>query len=109
MTYRIYDDGTNSGYVSTPGNSHVAVGVNVEVSAADFANVVVHGGAGAGAQTLWVKAYDGHDWGAWTTIDLTTTAASGSGGSGGSATNHAPVLTSAAHTVAAASTTALSN
>ncbi len=96
VSYRLYDDGGNSGYFSYTGNSHLAAGQTVEISAATLASVVVHGGSSAGSQTLWVRPYDGKDWGAWTTITLNTLAN----------TNHPPTLAAAASETLAANATA---
>jgi Ca2+-binding RTX toxin-like protein len=73
--YHFWDGGTdpNSGYFSDSASAHEASGVNITVAAANLGSVMVHGGAVAGSETMWVQAYDGHDWGAWTAFTLTTT------------------------------------
>ena len=42
------------------------------MAASDLANVWVRGGASAGSETMWVRAFDGTDWSAWDTFTLTT-------------------------------------
>ncbi|WP_244482173.1 hypothetical protein, partial [Bradyrhizobium pachyrhizi] len=45
----------------------------IEVSADDLTNVWVRGGSTTGSETLWVRAFDGSDWGNWDSFALTTT------------------------------------
>ncbi|MGE9009791.1 hypothetical protein ACO2JO_14485 [Leptospira interrogans] len=73
--YQFWDSGTaaNSAYFFTSSNSHWAANTTIEVSASDLANVWVKGGSATGSETLWVRAFDGHDWGAWDTFAITTT------------------------------------
>ncbi len=87
--YQIWDgnSGTNSGYFWTPDNAHQPAGTAITVAAADLANVWVRGGAAAGSDTMYIRAFDGKDWGAWDSFNLTTQA------------NTAPVATIADHTV----------
>src|SRR5262249_34491494 len=72
--YQFWDDNPagTSGYFSTPTNSHSAAGTPIMVAASDLANVWVHGGQTAGTDTMWVRAFDGTDWGAWQSFTLTT-------------------------------------
>jgi hypothetical protein len=81
--YQFWDSGTSatSAYFWTPGNSHWAANTVIDVSASDLANVWIQGGSAVGSETLWVRAFDGNEWGAWDTFTLTTT------------TNTAPVAT----------------
>jgi hypothetical protein len=73
--YQFFDGGTSatSGYFWTPTNSHWAAGTVIDVSASDLANVWIRGGSATGSETLWVRAFDGFEWGAWDTFTLTTT------------------------------------
>ena len=64
-----------------PTNAHWTANTTIEVSASDLGNVWIQGGTATGSETLWVRAFDGTDWGAWDTFTLTTT------------TNTAPVAT----------------
>jgi hypothetical protein len=75
VKYQFWDSGSaaTSAYFWTPTNSHWAANTTIEVSAADLANVWVQGGSTTGSETLWVRAFDGSDWGAWDTFPLTTT------------------------------------
>jgi hypothetical protein len=50
-----------------------AANTTIEVSAADLANAWVQGGSTTGSETLWVRAFDGSDWGAWDTFNVTST------------------------------------
>jgi hypothetical protein len=97
--YQLRDDGaaTNSGYFSSASNAHYAANTAITVTAAELANVEVHGGQAAGTETMWVRAYDGTSWGAWDSFVLTTQAAG--------QTNTPPVVQVADHTVAANSAT----
>lgn len=71
--YEFWDsgDGSGSGYVSVDG---AAQGANqtISVSAAQLSSAVFVGGAANGSETLWVRAYDGVDWSAWTSWSMTT-------------------------------------
>ncbi|MBR1242335.1 hypothetical protein JQ620_19685 [Bradyrhizobium sp. AUGA SZCCT0274] len=73
--YQFWDSGTaaTSAYFWTPNNSHWAANTTIEVSAADLANVWIKGGSATGSETLWVRAFDGFEWGAWDTFTLTST------------------------------------
>jgi hypothetical protein len=72
--YQFWDSGTgaNSAYFWTPDNSHWAANTTIEVSASDLANFWVRGGSATGSETLWVRAFDGSDWGSWDAFTLTT-------------------------------------
>jgi Ca2+-binding RTX toxin-like protein len=72
--YQFWDSGSgaDSGYFSGPGVAHHPANTVLEVKARDLSKVVVHGGSAAGAETLWVRAFDGKDWGNWDTFTLTT-------------------------------------
>jgi hypothetical protein len=73
--YQFWDGGSaaNSGYFWTPANTHWAAGTAIDVLAADLDDVWVRGGAGTGTETMYARAYDGLDWGAWHAFVLTTT------------------------------------
>jgi uncharacterized protein YkwD len=90
--YQFWDgnSGTSTGYFSTAGNAHEAAGVAITVNAADLASVQVHAGTAAGSETMYVRAFDGKDWGAWDSFTLTTQAA-----------NNAPVAAIADHSLRA--------
>jgi hypothetical protein len=72
--YQFWDGGTgaNSAYFWTPDNAHWAATTTIEVNATDVSNVWVRGGATAGTDPMWVRAFDGHEWGNWTVSTLTT-------------------------------------
>ena len=73
--YQFWDSGSaaTSAYFWTPTNSHWNANTTIEVSAADLANVWIQGGSATGSETLWVRAFDGYDWGAWDTFTVTST------------------------------------
>jgi hypothetical protein len=73
--YQFWDSGSSatSAYFWTPTNSHWAANTTVEVAAADLGGVWLKGGSATGSETLWVRAFDGAEWGAWDTFTLTTT------------------------------------
>jgi hypothetical protein len=65
--YRFYDDGANGGRLSI-GSALQSVGAVFDITASDLASIGVV--AGNGADTLYVKAFDGVAWGAWTPITV---------------------------------------
>ncbi|MBR1247965.1 hypothetical protein JQ609_13655 [Bradyrhizobium sp. AUGA SZCCT0169] len=73
--YQFWDSGTaaTSAFFWTPTNSHWAANTTIDVSAADLGNVWIQGGAATGSETLWVRAFDGNEWGNWDSFTLTTT------------------------------------
>ncbi|MFQ3458419.1 hypothetical protein PMN64_34590 [Bradyrhizobium sp. UFLA01-814] len=73
--YQFWDSGTSatSGYFWTPTNSHWDANTTIEVSAAELADVWIRGGSTTGSETLWVRAFDGSDWGNWDSFTLTST------------------------------------
>ncbi len=72
--YELIDRGTdsNSAYLWTPGNHHVAANTVLDVDAADLGNLWVQGGTVNASETMSVRAFDGTQWGAWTDITITT-------------------------------------
>src|SRR4051794_39391591 len=67
VTYQFWDSGTgaDSAYFWTPTNAHVAANTTLEVAASDLADVLLRGGAANGTESMWVRAFDGHNWGNW--------------------------------------------
>src|SRR5262249_48908308 len=45
----------------------------LEVAASDLDSVWLRGGQASGSDTMWVRAFDGKDWGNWDQFTLTTT------------------------------------
>ena len=72
--YQFRDSGAsaNSGYFWTPDNPHQPANTDITVMAGDLGNVWVRGGTVAGSETISVRAFDGTDWSAWDTFNLTT-------------------------------------
>lgn len=72
--YQFWDAGSaaNSGYFWTPSNAQGAPNTTVDVNAADLSTTWVRGGAAAGTDSMWVRAFDGHVWGNWDLFTLTT-------------------------------------
>jgi hypothetical protein len=72
--YQFWDDGidASSGYFWTPGNAHHPANTAIEVTASDLANVWVRGGTVGGTENMYVRAFDGTDWGVWDSFTLTT-------------------------------------
>ncbi|MBR1162788.1 hypothetical protein JQ569_26765 [Bradyrhizobium elkanii] len=72
--FQFWDGGTaaNSAYFWTSTNDHWAANTTIEVAASDLSDVWVRAGAVGGTETLWVRAFDGTDWGNWTSFTLTT-------------------------------------
>jgi hypothetical protein len=81
--YHFWDGGNDasSGYFWTPNNAHHPADSAIEVAASDLTDVWVRGGQVGGSETMWVRAFDGTDWGAWDAFQLTTLP------------NHTPVVT----------------
>ena len=75
--YEFWDGGSaaNSGYFWTPGNAHHPAGTAITVAAADLNNVWVRGGQSGGSETMWVRAFDGTDWGPWELVSAHRVAA----------------------------------
>lgn len=75
VKYQFWDSGTgaNSGFIwNDAGSGQIAANTTLEINAADLSQVWVRGGAAGGSETMWVRAFDGTDWGAWDTFALTT-------------------------------------
>ncbi|GIQ72335.1 hypothetical protein [Bradyrhizobium sp. RD5-C2] len=72
--YQFFDGGNtaDSGYFWTSANSHWAASTIIDVSAAAVDDVWVRGGAATGAEPMYVRAFDGIDWGSWHAFVLTT-------------------------------------
>jgi hypothetical protein len=72
--YQFWDSGSgvNSGYFWTPNNAHHDANTAITVAAGDLAKIWVRGGAADGAETMWVRAFDGSEWSAWDSFNLTT-------------------------------------
>src|SRR4030095_951821 len=70
--YQFWDGGgnANSGYFWTPAHGQEAAGAGITVHPADLANVWVRGGAAAGGETMYVRAFDGIDWSSWDSFTL---------------------------------------
>jgi hypothetical protein len=74
--YQFWDGGTgaSSGYFWTPSNPHNPAGTAIEVLASELDQVWARGGAAVGDETMYVRAFDGMDWGAWDSFQLHTIA-----------------------------------
>jgi Ca2+-binding RTX toxin-like protein len=75
VRYEFWDSGTDasSGYFWTPSNPHHPANTSIVVSAAELSNLWLRGGQTPGSETMWVRAFDGNDWGAWDSFIFTTT------------------------------------
>ncbi len=62
--YQFWDDVNGGGHWRLNGVQQAA-GQNIDVAAADLANLDYVGGANAGTEQVWVRANDGLAWGAW--------------------------------------------
>ena len=68
--YEFWDDTSGGGYFSVAG---VAQDNNpIAVDAAQLADVTYVGGADPGVEQVWVRAFDGLEWGAWKNWNMTT-------------------------------------
>jgi hypothetical protein len=91
--FQFWDSGTAAGSASfwTASGGYQNANTTISVAAADIGDIWVGGGTTIGSETLWIRAYDGHNWGAWDTFTMNTVA------------NTAPVATIADHSLAAGS------
>jgi hypothetical protein len=73
--YQFVDVGNAAGSSSlwTQSLGTQAVNANLTVTAANLNTVYVDGGTAAGSETMYVRAFDGHDWGNWDPFSVTTT------------------------------------
>ena len=62
--YELWDDVNGGGHWSVDGVQQAAAQA-IGVDAADLANTAYVGGANAGTEQVWVRAYDGMGWSAW--------------------------------------------
>jgi hypothetical protein len=74
VQYEFWDSGSAAGSgefrvngVAKPAN------VAIAVSAGDLINTIFATASGPGQETIWARAHDGYDWGAWKAIRVTTT------------------------------------
>jgi hypothetical protein len=72
--YQFYDSGaaSGSGYFWTNDVGQRAADTTITVNAADLATTWVRGGSATGSETMWVRAFDGTDWGAWDAFTFKT-------------------------------------
>lgn len=66
------DGSADSGYFWTSENPHQPANAPITVAAVDLDNVWLRSGAVAGPESMWVRAYDGTDWGEWDLFMLAT-------------------------------------
>ena len=86
--YAFWDGGGGGGHFTVNGATQ-ASGQWIYVNASDLGSVKYVGGSAAGSETLYVVAKDGQIWGDYASLTATTTALG----------NHAPVATSADHSL----------
>src|SRR5260221_561278 len=90
VRYQFWDSGAgaSSGFFwNDAGTGQQPANSVLDVAAADLAQVYVRGGDASGTDTMWVRAYDGHDWGNLYSFTFTTLH------------NNPPVAPIAAHSV----------
>ena len=97
--YAFWDAGTGGGYFTVNGSAQASVQW-IYVDAANLGTVRYVGGSGAGAETLYISAYDGKDWSSNASFTATTSAAP---------INHAPIVTVHNASVAAGQSLAASS
>jgi Ca2+-binding RTX toxin-like protein len=71
VQYEFWDSTAGIGHFSVNGMAQVE-NTTIAVSAADLAHTQFIGGATPGTDTVYVRASDGQDWGAWKGWDVTT-------------------------------------
>lgn len=75
IKYQFWDGGigANSGFIwNDAGSGQLAANTTLEINAADLSQIWVRGGSAGGSETMWMRAFDGTDWGAWDSFTLTT-------------------------------------
>jgi hypothetical protein len=71
--YQFWDSGAGAGSASYwTTNGYVTPNTTLEVSAVNLSSVWVQGGSANGTDSVWVRAFDGHEWGNWDVFTLTT-------------------------------------
>jgi V8-like Glu-specific endopeptidase len=75
IRYEFVDSGSaaGSGQFWTPGTGYLSPGATLSVAAGDLGNVWVGGATTTGAETMWVRAFDGASWSNWDSFTLTST------------------------------------
>ena len=68
---QFWDDVAGGGYFSVDGVAQGA-GAAITIDAADLANAEYVAGATPGTERVWVRAYDGQAWSAWTGWNMTS-------------------------------------
>lgn len=63
---------TGSARMWTPGGGYLADGAYLTVATGDIGSVYIGGAAAAGTDTMYVRAFDGHDWGNWDPFTVTS-------------------------------------
>ena len=73
VSYELWDSSTasSSGYFSVAGVAQPA-NTAISVTAAQLAQTTFIAGAGAGEDSVWLRAYDGVDWSEWSNWSITT-------------------------------------
>jgi hypothetical protein len=74
VSFEIYDGGVGatSGYFYSSSNEHHAADTSIIIPASEFASMWVRGGSVTGSETMYVRAFDGLNWGPWDQFTLTT-------------------------------------
>jgi hypothetical protein len=72
--YEFWDGGAaaTSGYFWTPSNPRHEANVPISVSAAELTDVWIRGAQTSSSETMWVRAFDGGQWGAWDAFSFVT-------------------------------------
>ncbi|MEO8442053.1 MAG: PPC domain-containing protein, partial [Betaproteobacteria bacterium] len=97
--YRFWDDTNGGGHFTVNGVAQPWSGSSITVNAANLPNAYYVGGSTAGSETLWVKAFDGQDWGAFTLFTMNTLTSPLTDGAGNSTAAAATVTVGATPTV----------
>ena len=73
--YQFWDSGTaaTSAYFWTSDNTHWNANTTIDVSAADLSSIWIQAGSATGSETMWVRAFDGYNWGNWDSFTVTST------------------------------------
>jgi hypothetical protein len=73
-SYQFIDGGTGAGSAQlwTPGTGYQAPGTYLTVAASDLGTVYIGGATATGTDLMFVRAFDGHDWGNWDPFTVTS-------------------------------------
>lgn len=70
--YQVYDGSSAGAYFWTPDNTHHPAGTTITLTSAQLVDLWVGGGAAGSSDLMYIRAFDGHEWGPWDTFRVDT-------------------------------------